>query len=162
MQGLALLSGFAAVTVLGFFLMSKLDNWLAAPQNKEDAQNAVPHLKIAASQLDSVPVVSAILKELSRQYPDLHCTLVLGQEREITDALTRGSIDLAIVSEHIDATPFVQYRDIILDPQPLCIAGGMVEMRTLNRSATHQRLLWKTSESRPYTLELICQLCGQP
>ena len=33
---LVLLGGFAAIFVCGYILMSKLDDWLAAPQNKED------------------------------------------------------------------------------------------------------------------------------
>ena len=35
MEVLVLLGGFAAIFVCGYILMSKLDDWLAAPQNKE-------------------------------------------------------------------------------------------------------------------------------
>lgn len=67
--------------------MSKLDDWLAAPQNKEEHPGAGTHVRVATSRLDFVPVVSAALKELSSQHPDLHCTLVLGEEQELTGAL---------------------------------------------------------------------------
>ena len=35
MEAFVLLGGFAAVAVFGYFLMSKLDNWLATLQNSE-------------------------------------------------------------------------------------------------------------------------------
>ena len=100
MEAFVLLGGFAAVAVFGYFLMSKLDNWLAPLQNSENDPDAISEIRIGTSQLDSVPGVPAILKELSCQYPELHSSLVLGQEQELTHALARGSVDLVIVSVH--------------------------------------------------------------
>lgn len=161
MEALVLMGGFAAIGVLGYFLMSKLDNWLAALQKNEESLDQIPPIKIATSQPDSIPGITAALKELSLQYPDFRCTLLLGQEQEIANALACGSVDMAILSDHT-AMSSMRCQDISMDPQPVSILDGMVEMRPLNRSAAHQRLLWKTNESRPDTLELICQLCGQP
>ena len=110
---------------------------------------------------DFVPVVSAALKELSSQHPDLHCTLVLGEEQELTGALACGSVDLALVSDHT-AMSSVQYRDITLQPQSVDILDGTVEVSVLDQSSVHQRLLWHNGESRPYILKLIHLLCGQP
>ena len=64
------------------------------------------------------PVVSAALKELSSQHPDLHCTLVLGEEQELTGALACGSVDLALVSDHT-AMSSVQY------PRPSHLAASV-------------------------------------
>ena len=84
-------------------------------------------MRVATSRLDFVPVVSAALKELSSQHPDLHCTLVLGEEQELTGALACGSVDLALVSDHT-AMSSVQYRDITLQPQSVDILDGTVEV----------------------------------
>ena len=161
MEVLVLLCGFAAIFVCGYVLMSKLDDWLAAPQNKEEHPGAGTHVRVATSRLDFVPVVSAALKELSSQHPDLHCTLVLGEEQELTGALACGSVDLALVSDHT-AMSSVQYRDITLQPQSVDILDGTVEVSVLDQSSVHQRLLWHNGESRPYILKLIHLLCGQP
>lgn len=83
MEALVLVGGFAAVFVFGYFLMSKLDDWLAEPRSREDRPRTEPQLRIAASQLDSVPAISAALKELGRQRPGLRCALILGEEQEI-------------------------------------------------------------------------------
>jgi len=144
---LVLLGGFAAIFVCGYILMSKLDDWLAAPQNKEEHPGAGTHVRVATSRLDFVPVVSAALKELSSQH--------------LTGALACGSVDLALVSDHT-AMSSVQYRDITLQPQSVDILDGTVEVSVLDQSSVHQRLLWHNGESRPYILKLIHLLCGQP
>lgn len=160
MEAFVLLGGFAAVAVFGYFLMSKLDNWLATLQNSENDPDVISEIRIATSQLDSVPSVSAILKELSCQYPELHSTLVLGQEQELTNAFARGSVDLVIVSVHTTIS-LARRQNIALPTQPVDIADGTVELRMLEQDSTHQQLLWKNGESRPYMLELIHRLCGQ-
>ena len=161
MEALVLVGGFAAVFVFGYFLMSKLDDWLAEPRSREDRPRTEPQLRIAAYQLDSVPAISAALKELGRQRPGLRCALILGEEQEIAGALARGSVDLALVSDHT-AIPSVQYRDITLYPQAVKLSDGAVEVSALGQGSVRQRLLWHNGEIRPDTLELIRRLCGQP
>ena len=94
MEVLVLLGGFAAVFVCGYVLMSKLDDWLAAPQNKEEHPGAGTHVRVATSRLDFVPVVSAALKELSSQHPDLHCTCLLYTSRYLLICLYRFFIPI--------------------------------------------------------------------
>ena len=50
MEVLVLLGGFAAIFVCGYVLMSKLDDWLAAPQNKEEHPGAGTHVRVACTQ----------------------------------------------------------------------------------------------------------------
>lgn len=53
MEVLVLLGGFAAIFVCGYVLMSKLDDWLAAPQNKEEHPGAGTHVRVLPCHLYS-------------------------------------------------------------------------------------------------------------
>lgn len=96
MEALVLVGGFAAVFVFGYFLMSKLDDWLAEPRSREDRPRTEPQLRIAASQLDSVPAISAALKELGRQRPGLRCALILGEEQRSPALLPAARLTLPL------------------------------------------------------------------
>ena len=160
MEAFVLLGGFAAVGVLGFLLMSKLDNWLATLQNNGESFGQVCRIKIAASQPDSIPGITAILKDFSVQYPEFRCTLFIGQEDEIANALACGSVDMAVLSDHT-TMPSMWCQDIRIHTQSVSIMDDTIDMRTLDSISAHQHLLWNERKSTPYLSELIRQFCQQ-
>lgn len=83
MKELILLGGFAAIAVFGYYIMSRLDGFLNAVQKEAERQEETPYLSIATSSLDAVPEVLHILEEISLRYPEVRCSISIGQEEEV-------------------------------------------------------------------------------
>lgn len=161
MEALVLVGGFAAVFVFGYFLMSKLDDWLAEPRSREDpAKNGTP-VEDRRLPAGFCPCHFRRFKGTRQTAPRPALRADPWGRAEIAGALARGSVDLALVSDHT-AIPSVQYRDITLYPQAVKLSDGAVEVSALGQGSVRQRLLWHNGEIRPDTLELIRRLCGQP
>lgn len=160
MEAIILLGSFAAVCVLWYFLISKLDKWLAPLQSKDAVSYQIHEIKIGTSQPDSIPGITAALKKLSVQYPEFRCTLLLGQEQEITTALACGSVDIAILSDHT-AIPSMRCQDIKINTQSVSIMDDTIDLKILEPVPAHQRLLWNDRTLTPYISELIRQFCRQ-
>lgn len=97
MKELMLLGGLAAIAVFGYYIMSRLDGFLHAVQRETERQEEPPYLSIATSSLDAVPEVLHILEEISRRYPEVRCSISIGQEEEVVQALDAGRADVAVL-----------------------------------------------------------------
>ena len=161
MKELILLGGFAAIAVFGYYIMSRLDDFLNAVQKEIEQQEETPYLSIATSSLDAVPEVLHILEEISRRYPEVRCSISVGQEAEVVQALDAGSADVAVLPAEAASGIQAQWECISLDPQPLFLDHGMVEMKSIQKDPQLQKILWKSSNAHFLVSEFLTQLCGQ-
>ncbi len=161
MEEFILLGGFAAIAVFGYYIMSRLDDFLNAVQKETERQEETPYLSIATSSLDAVPEVLHILEEISHRYPEVRCSISIGQEEEVVQALQAGSADVAVLPAEAASGIQAQWECISLDPQPLFLDHGMVEMKPIQKAPQLQKILWKNDHAHFWVSEFLYRLCGQ-
>lgn len=161
MKELILLGGFAAIAVFGYYIMSRLDGFLNAVQKETERQEETPYLSIATSSLDAVPEVLHILEEISLRYPEVRCSISIGQAEEVVRALDAGSADVAVLPAEAASGIQAQWECISLNPQSLFLDHGMVEMKPMQKAPQLQKILWKNDHAQLWVSEFLSQLCGQ-
>lgn len=161
MKEFILLGGFAAIAIFGYYIMSRLDDFLNAAQKENERQEETPYLSIATSSLDAVPEVLHILEEISRRYPEVRCSVSVGQEEEVVQALDAGRADVAVLPAEAASGIQAQWECISLDPQSLFLDHGMVEMKPIQKAPQLQKILWKNDHAQLWVSEFLSQLCGQ-
>lgn len=161
MKELILLGGFAAIAVFGYYIMSRLDGFLNAVQKETERQEKTPYLSIATSSLDAVPEVLHILEEISLRYPEVRCSISIGQAEEVVRALDAGSADVAVLPAEAASSIQAQWECISLNPQSLFLDHGMVEMKPMQKAPQLQKILWKNDHAQLWVSEFLSQLCGQ-
>lgn len=160
MKELILLGGFAAIAVFGYYIMSRLDDFLNAVQKENERQDETSYFNVATSSLDAVPEVLRILEDINGRYPDVRCSVSIGQEEEVVRALHTGSADVAVLPAEAMSDVQTQWECISLNPQSLFLDGGMVEMKSIQKSPHPQKILWKNN-AHFLVSEFLYQLCGQ-
>lgn len=161
MKELILLGGFAAIAVFGYYIMSRLDDFLNAVQKGNERQDEMSYLSIATSSLDAVPEILCILKDISGRYPEIRCSVLIGQEEEVVQALDAGRADVAILPAEAVSNMQAQWGCICLNPQSLFLDDGMVEMQSIQKAPQLQKILWKNKNAHLGVSEFLYQLCGQ-
>ena len=161
MKELILLGGFAAIAIFGYYIMSRLDDFLNAVQKEAKRQEETPYLSIATSSLDAVPEVLHILEEISLRYPEVRCSIAIGQAEEVVRALDAGSADVAVLPAEAASSIQAQWECISLNPQSLFLDHGMVEMKPMQKAPQLQKILWKNDHAQLWVSEFLSQLCGQ-
>ena len=145
MKELILLGGLAAMAAFGYYIMSRLDGFLHAVQKETERQEEPPYLSIATSSLDAVPEVLHILEEISRRYPEVRCSVSIGQEEEVVQALDAGRADVAVLPAGAASGIQARWECISLDPRPLFLDHGTVEMKSIQKAPQLQKILWKNA-----------------
>ena len=163
MRDLALLGVFAAIAVLGYYVMGRLDRFLhkVVPESEERERAACLH--VTTSCFSAIPAVSDILKDIRHSHPDVRCDLYVGREQEVITAFDRGDADVAIVSADsgLKTETVAQWKCATLSPRSFSMDHGMIEVKAVEKNPQHQKVLWKSGERRSTVLRLIDCLCGQ-
>ena len=161
MKALILLGGLAAMAAFGYYIMSRLDGFLNAVEKETERQEEPAYLSVALSSLDAVPEVLHILEEISRRYPEVRCSISIGQAEEVVRALDAGSADVAVLPAEAASSIQAQWECISLNPQSLFLDHGMVEMKPMQKAPQLQKILWKNDHAQLWVSEFLSQLCGQ-
>lgn len=161
METFVLLGGFAAIAVFGYSVMSRLDDFLNAVQKENERQDERLHLNIATSSLDAVPKVLHVLKSISGHYPDVRFSVSVGKEEDVMQALDTGSADVAVLPAEAVGDMQAQWECISLNPQPVFLDNGMVEMKSIQKEPQPQKILWKHDNADFLISEFLQKLCGQ-
>lgn len=161
MEAFILLGGFAVMAVFGYYIMSRLDNFLDTVQKENERQDERLCLCIATASPDAIPTVSNILKEIRNRYPDVQCRISFGEESAVLRAVEAGTADVAILSAEASDSIQAQWKCISLDQRPFFVDNGTVEIRSIEERPRLQKILWKSADPHFLVLEFIQQLCGQ-
>lgn len=138
MKALLLLGGLAAIAAFGYYIMSRLDGFLNAVEKETERQEEPAYLSVALSSLDAVPEALHILEEISRRYPEVRCSLSIGQEEEVVQALNTGRADVEVLPAGAAGDIQMRWECISLKPQPLFLDHGMVEMKPIQKAPQPQ------------------------
>lgn len=163
MEDFVLLGSFAAIAIFGYYIMAKLDTFLDKVQQENEEQEQTTCFNIATSCFSAIPTVSNALKDINHLYPDVHCNLSVGHEQEVIKSFDSGDADVAIISADSVAEnkTLAQWKCITLNQQPFSIDNGIVEVKSVEESPQHQKVLWKSSDNQPLVLNFIDHLCGR-
>lgn len=163
MEDFVLLGSFAAIAIFGYYIMAKLDAFLDKVQQENEEQEQTTCFNIATSCFSAIPTVSNIMKDVNDRYPDVHCNLSVGHEQEVIKSFDSGDVDVAIISADSKAEnkTMAQWKCITLNPQSISVDNGIVEVKAVEKSLQHQKVLWKSSDNQPVVLNFIHQLCGR-
>lgn len=161
MKELILLGGFAAIAIFGYYIMSRLDDFLSAVQKENEQQDETLYLSIATSSLDAVPEILRILKDMSGRYPNVQCRVSIGQEEKVVQAFQAGSADVAVLPAEAVSDIQAQWECISLKPQPLILDHGMVEMKSIQSEPHLQKIIWENNHDHFLVSEFLHQFCGQ-
>lgn len=162
MEDFVLLGGFAAIAIVGYYMMARLDRFLEKVQQENKEQERTTCLNIATSCVNAIPAVSNILKDINHLYPNVHCNLSVGHEQEVIKSFDSGDADVAIISadSNAESERLAESKCITLNPQSFSIDNGIVEVKTVEKNLQHQKVLWKSGDNQSLVLYFIHQLCG--
>lgn len=163
MQDVALLGVFAAIAAFGYCVMGRADRFLDKVRPAGEERERAICLRIATSCVNAIPAVSDILKDVRHSYPHARCNLSVGGEQEVMQAFDRGDADVAIISadSKMQSETLAQWQCITLAPRPFSMDQGTIEVKAVERNPLHQKVLWKSGDSRSMVLRFIDCLCGQ-
>lgn len=164
MEALVLVGGFLAFAALGYYAISKLGDFLDnnqvyidAEYNQQEKQDC---LNIATADVWSMQIGFKVLKDIKKQHPHLHCTVLMGEEPELLHALRAGNVDVVIIHSNVENNEEVRQRKVILQTQPFINEDG-VKITSVHAAMQDQFVVWKNQDHRSFTMEFVERLCGQ-
>lgn len=163
MEDAALLGVLVIIALLGFYIMMRLDRFLDKLQAEADGQDQKASFRIATSCLNAIPAISNALQDFRRQYPDIPCTISVGQERDVIESFNRGEADVAIVDAKSDVEHETQakWSCYTLNPQPFCMEAEKIELEILGHNPVIQKVLWQGYSGQSLAVNFMHHLCGQ-
>ncbi len=90
----------SGIVAIGFYMMKRLDNFLAKNQKKitaKDAENPHNGFQIAFENPVIVPSVAKYLEMLSQAYPDCNFYFFIGTAEQIHHAIETDYIDIGFI-----------------------------------------------------------------
>lgn len=161
---LVLLGGWLAFAAFGYYAVSQLGDFLEQCQAEGEAAYDLPEeqgdLNIAAASPWAMQAGSQVLKAMQREHPYLHCTLSMGEEPELLDALGTGDVDIVILYSKAAQHKGVRQRKITLPARPFVNEDG-VKITPIHSATQSQFVAWNNRDRRPVILEFVEKLCGQ-
>ena len=156
-----LLGVFAAIAVFGYFVMVRLDAFLDKAHDAGRAREKGRRLNIATSCPNAVPAIRAAVKGTCERFPDMQCSISLGQEREVLRAVNTGDADVAIVSAGAESGGLSEGGPLALAAQSLFMDDGAVEIKAVEEGPQCQKALWRAGGEHALALQFIRQLYRQ-
>ena len=160
MEDFVLLGGFAAIIILGYFVMARVDLFLEKVRRQNAEQGRIHPLNIATSSFNAIPSVINILNDMEARYPDVQYNLCFGPEQEVIRVFEVGDADVAIVSAQAESRGAAQQKDIIIDPQSAFMADGSMALKAFDQAPQDKKVLWKDGNAHFLAIEFVRQFCG--
>lgn len=147
MKELLLVCAVAAIIVFGYFLMKKLDAFLANNRRLIDAEIA-NSLYIAFDNPMIIDSLMPLLEKFSKTNPNCQLRFLFGNTEDIYDKLNKNRIDFGFIENNASANDGIYNSLIIFTKQNSIIcekAGCTIE--PLNLSEIQTSVVWKKASS---------------
>lgn len=148
MKELLLVCAVAAIIVFGYFLMKKLDAFLANNRRLIDAEIAENSLYIAFDNPMIIDSLMPLLEKFSKTNPNCQLRFLFGNTEDIYDKLNKNRIDFGFIENNASANDGIYNSLIIFTKQNSIIcekAGCTIE--PLNFSEIQTSVVWKKASS---------------
>lgn len=159
MRDLLLLAGVIAICVYGYFVMDRLDRFLAHNSHvlAIPQRSGGERLYIGFSQPLSANGLSELLEQYSLKYPDVSVTLFTGSNEELIKKLSQDELDLIFLPESIENPSKAHYdsRRILLHCAPLVTSRGGLPIEPISEAAMPQHIFCRRTPKSPSVRRFI-------
>ena len=151
MKELLFVCAVAAIIVLGYCIMKKLDAFLANNRRLMDAKTAENSLVIA---LDNPMILNSLMplcERFSKANPCCQLRFLFGKPEEIYDKLNKNCIDFGFIENNASANDDTYHCLIISTKQNsiICEKTGCT-IEPLNPSEIQTAVIWKKASSNAF------------
>lgn len=156
MQNALLLAALAAVLVLGWHIMKKLDGFLENSQNVQMQSND-RKLRIGFSNPMAADSITDTLEKISLTYPDVSVSLFYGTEDELVQKLSADKLDIIFLHES-KAFVFEQRFQVfhgILRPIPVVTKYGGLPVEPITDGCLPQSIVWQKVQKKPFVFYTV-------
>ena len=148
MKELLLVCAVAAIIVFGYFLMKKLDAFLANNRRLIDAEIAENSLYIAFDNPMIIDSLMPLLEKFSKTNPNCQLRFLFGNTEDIYDKLNKNRIDFGFIENNASANDDT-YNCLIISAKQnsiICEKAGCT-IEPLNLSEIQTAVIWKKASS---------------
>lgn len=144
MKEIFLACAAAAIFVLGFFIMKKLDRFLENNHRDTDGEGAENQLLLAFDNPMIMDSLTPIFEEFSKKNPDCRIHCLYGKPEEIYDKLIENRIDFGFI-EHTAFENEKTFNSLILSLEQNSIFCENIgyPLEPLNRENVQTSVIWK-------------------
>ena len=148
MKELLLVCAVAAIIVFGYFLMKKLDAFLANNRRLINAESAENILFIAFDNPMIIDSLMPMFERFSKINPNCQLRFLFGNTEDIYDKLNKNRIDFGFIENNASANDDT-YNCLIISAKQnsiICEQAGCT-IEPLNPSEIQTALVWKKASS---------------
>lgn len=150
MKELMIACAVAAIFVFGYFIMKKLDAFLAANRRCIDNDKEMPEnsLLLAFDNPMILDALSPLFEEFSKANPNCRLHFLFGNTEDIYDKLNKNSIDFAFI-KYTAANNETAYHHLIISPKQdsfFCDNIGH-PIEPLNPAEIQTAVIWKKASN---------------
>ena len=151
MKELLLMCAVAAFIVYGYFIMKKLDAFLANNRRLIEAEIAENSLFIAFDNPMIIDSLMPLFKKFSKINPNCQLCFLFGNTEDIYDKLNKNRIDFGFIENTASATEHTDNCIILSTKQSsiLCEKAGCT-IEPLNPSEIQTDVIWKKASSNAF------------
>ena len=151
MKELLLVCEVAAIIVFGYFIMKKLDDFLANDRRLIDAEIAKNSLNIAFNNPMILDSLMPLFEQFSKTNPNCQLHFLFGNIEDIYDKLNKNRIDLGLIENNASANDDTCNCLIISAKQNsiICEKTGCT-IEPLNPSEIQIAVIWKRDSSNAF------------
>ena len=155
MKELLLVCTAAALLVSGYFVMGKLDAFLANNRRLIDAEIAESSLFIAFDDPMILDSLMPLFEKFSKANPNCHLRFLFGNTEEICDKLNKQRIDFGFIENAASANDDTDNRLIIPTKQNriICEKTGCT-IDPLDPSDMQTAVIWKKASNNAFANRL--------
>lgn len=151
MKELLLVCAVAAIIVFGYFIMKKLDAFLANNRRVIDAEIAENSLFIAFDNPMILDSLTPLFEKFSKANPDCRLHFLFGNTEDIYDELNKNRIDFGFIGNAAFANDDTCNCLIISTKQNsiFCEKAGFI-VEPLNPSEIKTAVIWKKASNNEF------------
>lgn len=159
MRDLALGASVAAIFAFGWYLMRKIDVFLAS--NRQDQAASLPTgekiLRIGFFDPLVADSLADVLERCSKEYPDISLSLVSGTETQLMREFVSHQLDMIFLPENAAVSEKIRGRvgEISLQHMPVMMQYGGLQIGPITKGYSHQKIVWAESGITPETGRFI-------
>ena len=151
MEELLLVFAVAAIIVFGYFIMKKLDAFLANNRRLIEAEIAENSFFIAFDNPMIMDSLMPLLEKFSKANPNCHLHFLFGNTENIYDKLKKNRIDFGFIENNVSSNDDT-YNCLIMSTEQSSIfcekAGCTIE--PLNPSEIQISVIWKKASGNVF------------
>ena len=151
MKELLLVCAVAAIIVFGYFIMKKLDDFLANDRRLIDSEIAKNSLNIAFNNPMILDSLMPLFEKFSKANPNCQLRFLFGNTEDIYDKLNNNCIDFGVIENNVSANDDT-YNCIIISAKQnsiICEKTGCT-IEPLNPSEIQIAVIWKRDSSNAF------------